>query len=227
MKMKLAIFLEQIDDHMRKGINGTAFRGQSRNWPLVPKGFRSPFDQRKIDEAVEWNRTRFRQWKAESIPLLKDLALRNEWDWLACAQHHSLATPLLDWTNNPLVALYFASCGGEGADGEVTIWDFSSERFNSDGDPWTETGIVVFRPPPLFHRLHRQNGLLSFHPKKNVIADEKLSWIKVKAEDKAEMLQVLHRMGVDRYNLFGDLDSLAYRANWVSRQDLSTGGLAE
>ena len=77
------------------------FRGQAvAKWKLKPSIMRPPhsFD----DEVVLLKR-----FKQNAVPLV-DTVPDEEADWLFLMQHHRVPTRLLDWTESPLVALYFA-----------------------------------------------------------------------------------------------------------------------
>jgi hypothetical protein len=54
----------------------------------------------------------------------------SEIDWLLLAQHYGLPTQLLDWTENPFVAIFFAL--GEGGDGnrDGCLWALSPTVLN-------------------------------------------------------------------------------------------------
>jgi hypothetical protein len=89
------------------------YRGQSKlanaGYPLRPSIGRyeslaklTPFAREERERAVLGVFTNHLLTYVHYLP-------RNEWEALAIAQYHGLLTRFMDWTSNPLVALYFAS----------------------------------------------------------------------------------------------------------------------
>jgi hypothetical protein len=107
----------------------------------------------------------------------------NEWENLFLARHHGLPTRLLDWTSNPLVALYFAAFYEHDAaiaDGEAqgnarlrlpgTIWAIQQgsdidelDIFNERRPPLEIPGIKLVHPFNPTPRMTAQSGYFTLH----------------------------------------------------------------
>ena len=109
------------------------FRGHPEEYEnLTPKIFRSKYIQ-DIVVAPDTERNIIEHFKRIAPALTQNTPNQNDHcRWLFLMQHHGAPTRLLDWTENALVALYFAVENfSAGKDGE--LWAIYPHSLNEKG----------------------------------------------------------------------------------------------
>jgi hypothetical protein len=222
-----ACFSRFVEEDCREG--GFLFRGQPEHGALLPKVAR--LRTRGEFERVEQHMLReFKRQARSQIPKSPD----NDYDWLALAQHHGMATRLLDWTSNPLAALWFAVHRPATLAGPGVVWVFCpppediivTDRIHAEKmSPFTGDRTQLFQPTVITPRAMTQSGWFTVHklarshsrflPLEESEVDARyLTKLEISATRFAEVRQLLSRFGVHQASLFPGLDGLCAHIEW-------------
>ena len=133
--------LAQLSEHQRKRFQGVWYRGLAcESQVLVPTLHR--IDIPVSDEVNLMNR--FKQNAYEFL----DERPQGEWEWMLLARHHGLPSRLLDWTENPLIGLYFAVIEMESIESGLggALWCLSPPDLNriASNDTLRDYAIPMF-----------------------------------------------------------------------------------
>lgn len=162
------------------------------------------------------------------------------------AQHYGMPTRLLDWTTNPLAALFFAVKSlDESNDGELLIMDAARLLPDDAGAPrgivtmrhpyavdaigvsfwhqpkqWRKALVLPIRPDNQSGRIGQQSSCFTLHMHEaNACKNPTLERVKVPGKAKKPILDELRKLNINEFTIYNDLDHLAeeIRRTWIIR----------
>ena len=214
-----AEFIQEVES-LSENSELMLFRGQAKKGNLLPSIAR---EEPSHDSTAE-EKGLIKELRRMGSSILPRTDM-DDWELLVVAQHFGMKTRLLDWTSNPLAALFFAC--NDWQKGNVYVYALDADQFLSEPQkgPFETGKTQVIRPNLNNPRIIAQHGWFTAHKfsrkTKKFVPLEKNNEIKtavieirIPKDARATLLKSLDRHGVSSRTLFPDLEGLCKYLSW-------------
>lgn len=217
---KIEDFYKFIEEYTQsKSKTDYIFRGvKSTEYKLISGIGRVKTNQNNENFTVTKEKELLNLFKQKAFPFIN--REMDDWEYLALAQHHGLPTRLLDWTWNPLVALYFA-VEEEWTETDSLLYAWEKETKGLLEQPKHKTPFCInkvelFIPKHCTGRIIAQSGIFTVHPKPTEeFQSDNISKIIIHKRIRKEIKRKLERLGIHRGTLFPDIDGVTQYIKWL------------